>query len=501
MGTFRIGARPGEFVLAFFGEASSERVVGVCPDFGVSGGLFDFGADELVFEIVLVILVFAIGQLAVDQVAQCVVGVFDAVVFFKAVAAADVVAFALSFCRFVGKDVVGGVEGEGFAAAALAVAGFLNASDFVVNVIKDAASLVGALNQVAGFVVGVAAVDGAAGQRVLFASGCLCTAPNGTLAFQTTHGVVVVQAADAALRPLDFAVQFVAFDVTDDFAVEADLVQVSAAVVQVIDMAAVGQDGADAVAQRVVSVAYGGALAVVDGGFADEAVAFYDNAAVVVAFAVAALSVGIDAVDKFAVFVETVHFRPPQCVGNDGMVFSVVERPFFAEVVAAFKHFAVGVAAVVFVAGHQSVGLAVFDHDVVAVDETAQLFAVASVNGGQIAIAVVVVAYQFLAVEGDGGEAVDVETFVFGNEDVPFSGRVKVGIVVVQTDGGKYGLEVSAAAVVNAVRQSVVVVAEADMAAVAVELGDQLENAAAGIDFGKQQPCASVGGGDLIEAV
>ncbi|HFC8522100.1 TPA: hypothetical protein ACFRHA_000979 [Neisseria subflava] len=50
--------------------------------------------------------------------------------------------------------------------------------------------------------------------------------------------------------------------------------QVSAAVVQVIDMAAVGQDGADAVAQRVVPVAYGGALAVVYGGFADEAVEF-----------------------------------------------------------------------------------------------------------------------------------------------------------------------------------------------------------------------------------
>ena len=39
------------------------------------------------------------------------------------------------------------------------------------------------------------------------------------------------------------------------------------------------------------------------------------------------------------------------------------------------------------------------------------------------------------------------------------------------------------------------------MAAVAVELGDQLENAAAGIDFGKQQPCAAVGGGDLVEVV
>ena len=38
----------------------------------------------------MVILVFAIGRLAVDQVAQCVVGVFDAVVFFKAVAAGKV---------------------------------------------------------------------------------------------------------------------------------------------------------------------------------------------------------------------------------------------------------------------------------------------------------------------------------------------------------------------------------------------------------------------------
>ena len=116
--------------------------------------------------------------------------------------------------------------------------------------------------------------------------------------------------------------------------------------------------------------------------------------------------IGVDAVDKFAVFVETVHFRPPQCVGNDGMVFTVVKRPFFAEVVAAFKHFAVGVVTVVFVAGHQSVGLVVFNHNVVAVGETAQFFAVASVNGGQIAIAVVVVAHQFLAVESDGGEAV-----------------------------------------------------------------------------------------------
>ena len=49
MGAFRVGTRPGEFVLAFFGKASAERVVGVCPDFGVARCFFDFGTDELVF--------------------------------------------------------------------------------------------------------------------------------------------------------------------------------------------------------------------------------------------------------------------------------------------------------------------------------------------------------------------------------------------------------------------------------------------------------------------
>ena len=86
VGAFRVGTGPGEFVFSFLTQSSPERVVGVCPDFGIAGGLFDFGADELVFEIVLVILVFAIGQLAVDQIAQCIVGVFDAVEFGDSVA-------------------------------------------------------------------------------------------------------------------------------------------------------------------------------------------------------------------------------------------------------------------------------------------------------------------------------------------------------------------------------------------------------------------------------
>ena len=47
-----------------------------------------------------------------------------------------VAAFTPPFGRFVGKDVVGGVEGECFAAAGLAVSGFLNASDFVVDVME-----------------------------------------------------------------------------------------------------------------------------------------------------------------------------------------------------------------------------------------------------------------------------------------------------------------------------------------------------------------------------
>ena len=49
MGPLWFGAGPGQFVFAFFGESSPERVVGVFPDFGVAGWLFDFGADELVF--------------------------------------------------------------------------------------------------------------------------------------------------------------------------------------------------------------------------------------------------------------------------------------------------------------------------------------------------------------------------------------------------------------------------------------------------------------------
>ena len=49
--------------------------------------------------------------------------------------------------------------------------------------------------------------------------------------------------------------QPIAFDVGEDFVVEADLVQVAAAVIQVVDLSAVGQDGGGTVAVEVVVVA------------------------------------------------------------------------------------------------------------------------------------------------------------------------------------------------------------------------------------------------------
>ena len=89
-GPLRFGRGPGQFVFALFGEAAPERVVGVFPDFGIAGFLFNLGADQLVFGVVLEVLVFAVGQLAVNQVAQSVVGVFGAVVFLQPVAGVQV---------------------------------------------------------------------------------------------------------------------------------------------------------------------------------------------------------------------------------------------------------------------------------------------------------------------------------------------------------------------------------------------------------------------------
>ncbi|VEH87140.1 Uncharacterised protein [Neisseria animaloris] len=71
--------------------------------------------------------------------------------------------------------------------------------------------------------------------------------------------------------------QPVAFDIADDFAVEVDLVQVAAAIVEAVDAAVVGENSLGTVAERVVLIAYRCALAVVDGGFADKLVEYVVN--------------------------------------------------------------------------------------------------------------------------------------------------------------------------------------------------------------------------------
>ena len=69
--------------------------------------------------------------------------------------------------------------------------------------------------------------------------------------------------------------QLIAFDVGDDFVVEADLVQVAAAVIQVVDLSAVGQDGGGTVAVEVVVVSgFLNSVAAVAGECVDQSVQY-----------------------------------------------------------------------------------------------------------------------------------------------------------------------------------------------------------------------------------
>ena len=98
-------------------------------------------------QVVEIVLYFAVGQFSVDQVAEVVVVIAAAVVGFQAVVG-DGRAIV------VGQDIVRGVKGEQF------VSGFGNPAQFVVLEPGCARSLVGAVGQVAGTVVAVAAFDG-----------------------------------------------------------------------------------------------------------------------------------------------------------------------------------------------------------------------------------------------------------------------------------------------------------------------------------------------------
>ena len=98
-------------------------------------------------QIVEVVLHFAVGQLAVDQVAEVVVVIGCAVVFFKTVV-------LNGRAVVIGQDIVRRVEGEPFAA------GFGDSTESVELEMRRARPLVGTVGQVAGTVVAVAAFDG-----------------------------------------------------------------------------------------------------------------------------------------------------------------------------------------------------------------------------------------------------------------------------------------------------------------------------------------------------
>jgi len=70
---------------------------------------------------------------------------------------------------------------------------------------------------------------------------------------QAAAAVVFAAGAELALGAQHFAEQAVAFEVADHLAIEVDLMQVAAAVVQAVEPAAVGQLGLD---QAVNCVAF-----------------------------------------------------------------------------------------------------------------------------------------------------------------------------------------------------------------------------------------------------
>ena len=68
-----------------FAYPSAQCVVGVGPSLFRAVFFENFGFNQLVVQIVEIVLHFAVGQFAVDQVAEVVVVIVAAVVFFKVV--------------------------------------------------------------------------------------------------------------------------------------------------------------------------------------------------------------------------------------------------------------------------------------------------------------------------------------------------------------------------------------------------------------------------------
>ncbi len=153
-------------------------------------------------------------------------------------------------CLRAVQQVGGGVVGEGFALAVQAVLAGDDAAGGVV--VQQLAVLRGGLlvefaDQVVGGVVFELFLRGCRHQRGLTCQAALART-------QAATAVVFATGGELALGAQYFAVQAVAFEVADDLAVEVDLVQVAAAVIQAVEPAAVRQLGLDQVAEFVVTI-------------------------------------------------------------------------------------------------------------------------------------------------------------------------------------------------------------------------------------------------------
>ena len=156
-----------------FAYPPAQGVVAVRPSLFRAVSFEDFGLNQLVMQIVEIVLYFTVCQFAVDQVAEVVVVIAVAVVGFQAVVR-DGRAIV------IGQDIVCGVEGEQFAAR------LGNPAQFVVLELRRTRPLVGAVGQVAGTVVAVAAFDGISRCYCIFSCLGLCQVVKcGDLPFQT----------------------------------------------------------------------------------------------------------------------------------------------------------------------------------------------------------------------------------------------------------------------------------------------------------------------------
>ncbi|GGZ09359.1 hypothetical protein GCM10007388_48520 [Pseudoduganella plicata] len=103
---------------------------------------------------------------------------------------------------------------------------------------------------------------------------------------------------------------------------------------------------------------------------------------------------GVDVFDQAALGIEAVTLYPAEPVGDDRLLRQILERPHLAEVRPVAQHLAIGTFDVVFIARNETVGLAVFHHDVVAVGKLTHNVTNAVAHAAQVADGVVFVAHQ-----------------------------------------------------------------------------------------------------------